>query len=147
MNLADTDTDTDTIADPATTARNSIAWPAVMSLSLGVFGLVMSEFLPPSLLTPMARDLGTTVGMAGQSVTATAFVAAIAGPVVVIGMSRFDRRTTLLALTLCLIVSGVLAGLASDLTALIVSRILLGVGLGGFWAMSVALVIRLSPAG
>lgn len=107
----------------------------------------MSEFLPSSLLTPMARDLGTTVGMAGQSVTATAFVAAIAGPTVVIGTSRFDRRTTLLALTACLIASGVMAGLASNLSALIVSRILLGVGLGGFWAMSVALVIRLSPSG
>jgi predicted MFS family arabinose efflux permease len=144
MNLADNDTHTDI---DLTTTRTSIAWPAVMSLSLGVFGFVTSEFLPPSLLTPMARDLSTTVGMAGQSVTATAFVAAIAGPAVVIGMSRFNRRTTLLALTLCLTVSGVLAGLASDLTAVIVSRILLGVGLGGFWAMSVALVIRLSPSG
>jgi predicted MFS family arabinose efflux permease len=85
--------------------------------------------------------------MAGQSVTATAFVAAIAGPTVVIGTSRLDRRTTLLALTLCLIASSVLAGLASDLSALIASRVLLGVGLGGFWAMSVALVIRLSPPG
>jgi predicted MFS family arabinose efflux permease len=118
-----------------------------MSLSLGVFGFVTSEFLPASLLTPMARDLGTSVGMAGQSVTATAFVAAIAGPAVVIGTSRFDRRTILLALTLCLIVSSMLAGLASDLIALIVSRVLLGAGLGGFWAMSVALVIRLSPPG
>lgn len=141
MSLATTDTET------ATAARTAIAWPAVISLSLGIFGLVMSEFLPPSLLTPMARDLGTTVGMAGQSVTATAFVAAIASPVVVIGMSRFNRRTTLLALTFCLIVSGLLAGFASDLSALIVSRTLLGVGLGGFWAMSVALVIRLSSPG
>jgi predicted MFS family arabinose efflux permease len=141
MSLPSSDTDI------PTTTRPSIAWPAIMSLSLGVFGFVTSEFLPPSLLTPMARDLGTSVGMAGQSVTATAFVAAIAGPTVVIGTSRFDRRTTLFALTLCLIVSSVLAGLASDLTALIVSRVLLGVGLGGFWAMSVALVIRLSPSG
>jgi predicted MFS family arabinose efflux permease len=141
MSLPSNDTDM-----PMAT-RDAIAWPAVMSLSLGVFGFVTSEFLPASLLTPMARDLGTSVGMAGQSVTATAFVAAIAGPTVVIGTSRFDRRTTLLALTLCLIVSSVLAGLASDLTALIISRVLLGVGLGGFWAMSVALVIRLSPPG
>jgi predicted MFS family arabinose efflux permease len=139
MNLSDTDIPTAT--------RTAVAWPAVISLSLGVFGFVTSEFLPASLLTPMARDLGTTVGMAGQSVTAAAFVAAIAGPTVVIGTSRFNRRTTLLALTLCLIVSSVLAGLASDLSALIVSRILLGIGLGGFWAMSVALVIRLSPPG
>lgn len=131
---------------PAQT-RTVIAWPAIVSLSLGVFGFVTSEFLPASLLTPMARDLGTSVGMAGQSVTATAFIAALAGPGVVIGTSRFNRRTILLVLTMCLIVSSILAGIASDLTVLIISRILLGVGLGGFWAMSIALVIRLSPAG
>jgi len=118
-----------------------------MSLALGVFGFVTSEFLPASLLTPMARDLHTSIGMAGQSVTATAFIAALAGPGVVIGTSRFDRRAILLVLTLCLIVSSVLAALASDLTMLIASRILLGVGLGGFWAMSIALVMRLSPPG
>jgi predicted MFS family arabinose efflux permease len=125
----------------------SIAWPAILSLSLGVFGFVTSEFLPASLLTPMARDLNTSVGMAGQSVTATAFVAALAGPGVVVGTGRFNRRTVLLALTVTLIVSSILAGIASDIWVLIVSRILLGIGLGGFWAMSIALVIRLSPPG
>jgi predicted MFS family arabinose efflux permease len=132
--------------NPAAT-RTAISWPAIISLSLGVFGLVTSEFLPASVLTPMAQDLGTTAGIAGQSVTATAFIAALAGPGVVIGTSRFNRRTILLALTMCLIVSSVLAGVASHLTVLIVARILLGVGLGGFWAMSIALVIRLSPPG
>ncbi|MBL6082156.1 MFS transporter [Belnapia sp. T18] len=125
----------------------AIAWPAILSLSLGVFGFVTSEFLPASLLTPMARDLETSVGMAGQSVTATAFIAALAGPGVVIGTTRFNRRTILLALTVSLIVSSILAGSASDISGLIASRILLGVGLGGFWAMSIALVIRLSPPG
>jgi predicted MFS family arabinose efflux permease len=95
----------------------------------------------------MARDLGTTAGIAGQSVTATALIAALAGPGVVIGTSRFNRRTVLLALTICLILSSVLAAIASSLTVLVVARILLGVGLGGFWAMSIALVIRLSPSG
>lgn len=130
--------------NPAATLA-TVSWLAIISLSLGVFGLVTSEFLPASLLTPMARDLGTTTGMAGQSVTATAFIAALAGPGVVVGTGRFDRRTVLLALTMCLIVSNVLAGIASHLAVLIVSRILFGVG--GFWAMSIALVIRLSPPG
>ena len=48
------------------------AWLAVVSMSLGVFGLVGAEFLPASLLTPMAAELGVTEGMAGQAVTITA---------------------------------------------------------------------------
>jgi predicted MFS family arabinose efflux permease len=33
------------------------AWGAVSSMSLGILGIVGSEFLPASLLTSMARDL------------------------------------------------------------------------------------------
>ncbi len=57
---------------PAVEAERTPAWAAVLSLTVGVFGLVTAEFLPASLLTPMARDLGISLGTAGQAVTATA---------------------------------------------------------------------------
>jgi predicted MFS family arabinose efflux permease len=121
-------------------------WPAIISLSLGVFGLVTAEFLPVSLLTPISADLGVSVGAAGQSMTMTAIVAAFAGPGIVIGTKRFDRRYVLLSLTFALILSSLLSAFANSLTALYAARILLGVGLGGFWAMSVALAMRLAPS-
>lgn len=93
----------------------------------------------------MASDLSVSNGLAGQAVTATAVVGAIAGPAIVVGASRFDRRWVLLALTTLLIVSNALAAAAWDLTILLVSRILLGASLGGFWAMSAALAMRLVP--
>jgi predicted MFS family arabinose efflux permease len=120
-------------------------WVGIVSLALGVFALVTSEFLPASLLTPMAADLGVSIGAAGQSVTATSIVAGFAGIGVVIGTSRLDRRNVLLTLTALLIVSSVTASLSSGLTMLLASRVLLGIGLGGFWAMSVALAMRLVP--
>lgn len=121
------------------------AWAGVVSLALGVFGLVTAEFLPASLLTPMSHDLGVSIGAAGQSVTMTAIVGAIAGPAVVIGTGRLDRRYVLFALTGLLIVSSLLAATASGLTMLLLSRAMLGIGLGGFWAMSLALAMRLVP--
>lgn len=120
-------------------------WAAVFSLSLGVFGLVTAEFLPVSLLTPVSADLSISPGIAGQSITVTALVAAVAGPAVVIGTRSVDRRLTLLGLTLLLIVSSTLAAFANGLSMLLVSRVLLGIGLGGFWAMSGALALRLVP--
>ncbi len=120
-------------------------WGAVVSLSLGVFGLVTAEFLPASLLTPMSADLGVSVGAAGQSVTTTAVVAAVAGPAIVVYTGRFDRRTVLLALTGLLVVSSLMAGFAPNLPFLLAARVLLGVALGGFWAMSLALAMRLVP--
>lgn len=51
------------------------AWGPVISMMLGVFALATAEFLPPSVLTPIASDLGISVGLAGQTVTATAALA------------------------------------------------------------------------
>lgn len=131
-------------AEAATTTA-AAHWPAVVSLSLGVFALVTAEFLPASILTPMANDLAISNGLAGQAVTATAVVGAIAGPAIVVGTSRFDRRLILWGLTALLIVSNALAAAASNLPVLLFSRILLGISLGGFWAMSAALALRLVP--
>ena len=121
------------------------AWPAVASLSLGVFGLVTAEFLPASILTPMALDLGISDGAAGQAVTATAVAAAIAGPVVVVGTGRVDRRNVVWALSFLLIVSNLLAATATSVTTLLLARMALGVALGGFWSLAGALALRLVP--
>ncbi|RYF17477.1 MAG: MFS transporter [Comamonadaceae bacterium] len=128
---------------PAASVAHPDRWAGVASLSLGVFALVTAEFLPASLLTAMATDLGVTDGAAGQAVTATALVAAVAAPVIPVASQRLDRKCVLLALTSLLLVSNVLAVMASSLPVLLVARVLLGVALGGFWAMAAALAMRL----
>ncbi len=120
-------------------------WPAIASLALGVFGLVTAEFLPASLLTAMAADLGVSEGAAGQTVTATALIGAIAAPSMPLLTRRFDRRHVMLALSLTLVLSNALAATASSLPALLVSRLMLGIALGGFWSMAGALAMRLAP--
>ncbi|WP_082979466.1 MFS transporter [Labrys sp. WJW] len=134
-------------AAPATSAPGSqnALWGAVVSMMLGVFGLVTAEFLPASLLTPMARDLGVTEGVAGQAVTATATVALLTSLIVATVTRRLDRRIVLLAFSILLIASNLLVASASSLPALIAGRVLLGVALGGFWTMSAATVMRLVP--
>ncbi len=42
------------------------AWMAVFSLAMGVFGLLTAEYLPASLLTPMALDLGVSEARPGK---------------------------------------------------------------------------------
>jgi predicted MFS family arabinose efflux permease len=59
-------------------------------MALGVFGLVTAEFLPASLLTPMADSLGVTEGVAGQTVTATATVALVTS-LLTAAATRTDR--------------------------------------------------------
>lgn len=121
------------------------AWSAVVSMGLGVFGLVGAEFLPASLLTPMATDLGVTEGMAGQAVTATAAVALVTSLLVTSVTRRIDRRHVLLGFTILLILSNLLVAMAPNLPLLLTGRILLGMALGGFWTMSAATIMRLVP--
>ncbi|WP_293807385.1 MFS transporter [uncultured Bosea sp.] len=131
--------------DSAEEARDKPAWAAVTSLTFGVFGLVTAEFLPASLLTPMAADVGVSVGAAGQAVTATAVVGAVAGLAAAIVTRGIDRRVVIWSLTGLLIVSSVIAAVATNLATLLFARVLLGIGLGAFWSMVAATAMRLVP--
>jgi DHA1 family purine ribonucleoside efflux pump-like MFS transporter len=125
--------------------RTEPAWPAVFSMALGVFGLVTTEFLPASLLTKLSADLGISEGAAGQTVTATAVVAAIAAPALAIVTKRIDRRLVMWGLMTLLVLSNLLAAFAWSLPVLLAARVILGVALGGFWSMSGAIAMRLVP--
>ncbi len=122
------------------------SWLGVVSLGLGVFAIVMAEFLPASLLTRVASDLGVTEGVAGQSVSITAVVAAIAGLTIPVLLPRVDRRHLMLGLSALAVVSDVLVALAPNYPVLLAARVLLGISLGGFWALAISITARLVPA-
>ncbi len=119
------------------------SWAGVVSLGLGIFAIVMSEFLPASLLPRIADDLRVTAGAAGQSVTVTAFAAALSALLIAAVLPRADRRRVMIGLTLLAVLSNVLVALAPNLLVLLAARILLGVALGGFWAMATAVAAHL----
>lgn len=132
-------------ASASTASTSKPAWSAVFSLALGVFALVTAEFLPASLLTPMASSLGVTEGVAGQAVTATAAVALLTSLVIATATRSIDRRRVLLAFSVLLIASNFLVAFASNLPAILIGRVLLGIAIGGFWTMSAATAMRLVP--
>lgn len=133
------------VAEAELEAAAAPEWTAVLSLAMGVFGLVTAEFLPASLLTPIAADLGVSAGAAGQAVTATALTGTFAGVFMPILTRHYDRRLVMWALTSLLVISGVVAAAATNLTTLLAARLLLGIGIGGFWSMMAAMAMRLVP--
>ncbi|AEA60312.1 MFS transporter [Burkholderia gladioli] len=122
------------------------SWSAVYALALGVFGLVTAEFLPASLLTPLAASLGITEGTAGQAVTVTAAVALVTSLLIAVLTRGIDRRRVLLAFSVLLVISNLLVASAGSFLAILLGRVLLGIALGGFWTMSAATAMRLVPA-
>jgi predicted MFS family arabinose efflux permease len=122
------------------------SWMGVISLSVGVFALVTAEFLPASLLSRIAGDLGVTEGVAGQSVSVTAIIAAVAGLTIPVVFSRVDRRHLMIVLSVVAVLSNVLVALAPNYPVLLLARVLLGLTIGGFWSLAISMTARLVPA-
>ncbi|MGH4186636.1 purine ribonucleoside efflux pump NepI [Klebsiella pneumoniae] len=120
-------------------------WSAVFAVAFCVACLITVEFLPVSLLTPMALDLGISEGMAGQSVTTTAFVAMFSSLFITSVIGKTDRRYVVILFSLLLTFSCLLVSFADSFTLLLLGRACLGLALGGFWAMSASLTMRLVP--
>jgi DHA1 family purine ribonucleoside efflux pump-like MFS transporter len=128
---------------PAASEAGEASWAGVVSLSLGILAIVMSEFLPASLLPRIADDLRVSDGAAGQAVSVTAFAAAASALFISVVLPRADRRRVMIGLTLLAVVSNLVVAVAPGLTVLLVARLLLGVALGGFWAMATSMAARL----
>ena len=131
--------------DDAALTLEKPAWGAVVAMMLGVTALLTAEFLPSGLLTPMAQGLGVTPGMAGQAVTATSLAGLVGALFTPTLTRRFNRKPVLLSFSILLAISNLLVALAPDITFLLAARIVLGLAIGGFWAMAAATTIRLVP--
>jgi len=121
------------------------SWGAVLALSLAAFALVASEFMPVSLLTPIAADLQVTEGQAGQAISISGLFAVLTSLLISSVAGKLDRKILLLATTGLMIASGTVVSLAPNYLIFMVGRALIGVAIGGFWSMSAATAMRLVP--
>jgi predicted MFS family arabinose efflux permease len=121
------------------------SWAAVFAMSLAAFALVASEFMPVSLLTPLAADLQISEGQAGQGISVSGLLALLTSLVIAAVAARVERKRLLLALTVLMILSGTVVALAPNYLTFMLGRALIGVAIGGFWSLSAATAMRLVP--
>ncbi|WP_077488733.1 MFS transporter [Sinomonas mesophila] len=121
-------------------------WGGVFAMSFGAFALVASEFMPVSLLTPMAADLQVSEGMVGQGIAISGVFAVLTSLSISALTGSMDRRTLLIGLTALMGVSGALVSLAPGYLPFMAGRAFIGVVIGGFWSMSAATAMRLVSA-
>ncbi|MFJ5254495.1 MFS transporter [Pseudomonas sp. NPDC088414] len=120
-------------------------WSAVLAMSLAAFALVASEFMPVSLLTPIAADLHISEGQAGQGISVSGAFALVTSLVIAAVAARVERKKLLLGLTLLMIVSGTVVAFAPGYPSFMFGRALIGIAIGGFWSLSAATAMRLVP--
>lgn len=118
-------------------------WSAVAAMSLCVALLIAAEFMPVSLLTPIATDLGASNGMAGLAISISGLFAVPTSLLIAHLSYRLDRRHVLMGLAALMLTSLVVIALSPNFAVLMVARALLGVVIGGFWALATATIMRL----
>ncbi|MEG8029086.1 MFS transporter [Sphingomonas aerolata] len=121
-------------------------WGAVYAMALCSFVLIASEFMPVSLLSPIAHTLNLTEGKAGQAISISGLFAVITSLSLSSVLGKTDRRIVLLVLTSLLVVSGAIVAFAPTYLVFMAGRALLGIAIGGFWSMSAAIAMRLVPS-
>ncbi|EKB22017.1 hypothetical protein HMPREF1170_02279 [Aeromonas veronii AMC35] len=118
-------------------------WSAVAAMSLCVALLIAAEFMPVSLLTPIAADLGASNGMAGLAISISGLFAVPTSLLIATLSHRLDRRHVLMGLAALMLTSLVAIALSPNFAVLMMARALLGIVIGGFWALATATIMRL----
>ncbi|TDS82243.1 MFS transporter [Comamonas sp. JUb58] len=133
-----------TSTHPQDPSRNP--WPAVIAAGLATFAVVTTEMLPVGLLTAIAPALGISTGQAGWMMSLPALLAAVFAPLVVLLAGNMDRRRILAALLALLVLANTASALAPSWGWMLAARVLLGLCIGGIWAVAGGLAARLVPA-
>lgn len=120
-------------------------WSGVFAMTLCVFALIASEFMPVSLLTPIAADLSISEGMVGQGIAISGAFAVITSLTISRVAGSMNRKTLLLLLTAIMAISAAIVAIAQNYMVYMIGRALLGMVIGGFWSMSAAMAMRLVP--
>src|SRR3954452_4063842 len=105
-------------------AAAGASWSAVGAMTACVALLIASEFMPVSLLTPIAHDLGASDGMAGQAISISGLFAVATSLAIATVSSRFDRRHVLIVLTATMFASLLLIAEAPSFAFLMAARAL-----------------------
>ena len=131
-----------TLINQAAPSRRQV-WGAVASMAMCAAMLIASEFMPVSLLTPIASDLRASVGMAGQALSISGLFAVVTSLLIPSVTGRFNRRYVLASLAALMLVSLILIAEAGSFATLMVARALLGAAVGGFWSLATATIMQL----
>ncbi|TYB56576.1 MFS transporter [Nonomuraea sp. PA05] len=119
--------------------------PAIAALCVSVFVVGTAEFLVAGLLPQIGSDLGVSVAVAGQAVTAYAIGTVIAGPLVAMLTVRLPRKGLMLTLMAVFAAGNAVSALAPGFPALLAGRVLASTGHATLFALT--LIVATTVAG
>lgn len=131
--------------DTSPPLRRHRATLALLALSVGGFGIGLTEFVIAGLLTEVATDLGVTISVAGHLVGGYA-LAVVPGALLITPLLM--KRTPKYALVLLLgffVIGNLLSAWSPDYAVMLTGRIIAALAHGGFFGIGAVLASSLVP--
>ena len=113
--------------------------PGLLALSLGGFGIGLTEFVIAGLLTDVAEDLGVGVPAAGALIWGYALAVVVGAFTVTAALSRRPPKAALLVLLAFFVVGNVLTALAGSFELAVLGRVVTAMAHGGFFGIGAVL--------
>ena len=133
--------------DPAP-ARMWLGMPIpVLALTMCAFCIGTAEFVVMGLLPDIARDLGVSIPLAGQVVTAYALGVTVGAPILAIATARLPRKNVLLLSVAIFILGNALSALAPGYLFLIVARVVAAFAHGTMFGVGAVVAASVVPPG
>lgn len=109
--------------------------PGLLALSIGAFGIGVTEFAPMGLLPVIASDLHVSIPTAGLLISAYALGVVIGAPLMTLTTGRVPRRALLIALAAIFTGGNLLAAVSDSYGMLLVARVLTSLNHGAFFGV------------
>jgi len=119
--------------------------PGLIALSVGAFGIGVTEFAPMGLLPIIANDLHVSIPAAGLLISAYALGVVIGAPLMTLTTGRLPRRTLLIGLAGIFTLGNLLAALSNDYGLLLAARVITSFNHGAFFGVGSIVAAGLVP--
>lgn len=104
----------------------------LLILTLGMFAMGTDSFVIAGILPGVADSLGTSVSLAGQMVTVYALSFAVMAPVMAALAGNWPRKRLIVVALSLFVIGNIITALAADMTTVLLSRALAGLGAAMF---------------
>lgn len=119
----------------------------ILCLMLCFFCVSSAEFVVAGLLPEIATDLSVSIPSAGLVVSAFALAIVVGGPILTALTARVAQKPLLASLLSLFIIGNLIAAMAPNYAVLLIARVVSGVVLPTFFAVSIVVATSMAPAG
>ncbi len=118
---------------------------ALYALTVGAFGIGVTEFVIMGLLLQVSGDLGVSIPTAGLLMTGYALGVFVGAPVLTLATRRLPRKTTLLVLMAIFTLGNLACALAPTYGLLMAARVVTALAHGTFFGVGALVATSLVP--